>query len=223
MKVVALMPMKGHSERVPNKNLKEFDGFPLYHAVMRTLLLSQQIDEVVVNTDSEKLVADITKHFPTVIIHHRPEDICGDYVSMNDIIEFDLNHSDGDVYIQTHSTNPVLSVKTIDAAIELFKNQKEKNDSVFSVTRWQTRLYYEDGKAINHNPKELIRTQDLPPVFEENSCFFIFSKESFKNAGNKRIGENPLMFPMDQLEAIDIDELEDFQLAELVYKLRKEK
>lgn len=217
------MPMKGHSERVPNKNLKDFNGFPLYHAVMRTILASAYINEVIINTDSEDMIADLRKYFPTVKIHLRPDEICGDFVSMNDIIRYDMEHSDGDIYIQTHSTNPILSTRTLDDAIEVFNTKKETYDSLFSVTKWQTRLYWEDGQAVNHNPNELLRTQDLPPVFEENSCFFIFTKESFENAGNKRIGAKPLMFPIDKLEAIDIDEPEDFELAQLVDRLRNNK
>ena len=218
MKITALLPMKGHSERVPNKNMKDFCGKPLYHAVINSLLKSEFIKKVLINTDSEIIKEDSLKNFDRVEIIDRPEEIRGDFVSMNDVIAYDLSQSRDEHFMQTHSTNPLLKTKTIDKAIEAYFKNLEKYDSLFSVTRWQTRFYWKDGKAVNHNPTELIRTQDLPPLFEENSNFYIFSKESFKNAKNKRIGLNPMMFEMNKLEAIDIDEKSDFILAELLYK-----
>lgn len=217
MKIIALLPMKGHSERVPNKNMKLFNGIPLFNHVLTTLQNCDLIDEVIINTDSN-IISESAKKFSKVKIHNRPNEICGDFVSMNDIIAFDLNHSDGDIYLQTHSTNPLLKTTTIHQAIEKFKTQREF-DSLFSVTKLQTRLYWEDVRPINHNPNELIRTQDLPPVFEENSNFFIFTKSSFKNAANKRIGKKPMMYEMDKLESVDIDEPHDFILAETIQQL----
>jgi CMP-N-acetylneuraminic acid synthetase len=220
MKITVLVPMKGNSERVPNKNLRLFDGKPLYHALVSEILKSKYVNQVVINTDSEKIKEDCSKFFPSVILIDRPDSICGDFVPMNDVIAYDMHKVESDLYIQTHSTNPLLKHETLDKAIEGYLNAEGEFDSVFSVTRLQTRLYWEDGKPVNHNPAELLRTQDLPPVFEENSNFFIFTKESFKNSGNKRIGLKPLMFPMNKIEAQDIDEPEDFILAETLYKIR---
>ncbi|WP_445665607.1 acylneuraminate cytidylyltransferase family protein [Fodinibius sp. AD559] len=213
-----LLPMKGHSERVPNKNLKEFAGIPLYHAIMEKINNSKYVDTVYINTDSKEIKDDVQSNFSNVVIIDRPESIQGDHVSMNKIIGYDLSQIDGNYFLQTHSTNPLLQTETLDKAISFYFDNLEENDSVFSVTEWQTRLYWKDGKPINHNPSELIRTQDLTPVFEENSNFYIFSKESYNNAGNKRIGLDPYMYPVNQLESIDIDEPEDFKLAELLYE-----
>lgn len=218
-KITALLPMKGHSERVPNKNLKLFHGKPLYHAVLKTLLDCKYIDEVIINTDSETIAKDALANFEKVKIHHRPENICGDFVSMNEIIAYDLLNSESELYIQTHSTNPVLKTETLNNAIGTFLDCKSTFDSMFSVTRLQTRLYWLDGKPINHNPNELLRTQDLPPVLEENSSFYIFSKESFTKAENKRIGLNPMMYEISKIEAQDIDYPEEFIIAEQLYKL----
>ena len=213
--------MKGHSEMVPLKNLRDFHGKPLYHAVLNTLLSSDKIDEVIVNTDCENITRDIEANFKSrVTIRIRPEEIRGDFVSMNKIIEDDLDHSEGTVYLQTHSTNPLLKVSSINKALDRMLALKGEKDSVFSVTKIQTRFYDQEGKAINHNPKELIRTQDLPPIFEENSCFFIFTKESFADSNKQKIGVNPEMFEIDKIEAIDIDTMEDFILAEAIYKQR---
>jgi N-acylneuraminate cytidylyltransferase len=222
MKIVALLPMKGNSERVPNKNLKDFSGKPLYHRVMETLLSSSYINYVVVNTDSEAIKSDISKNFDDrVIVIDRPEEIIGDFVSMNTVIDCDINIVDADIYLQTHSTNPLLKKKSVDDAIEkMLELLPEKvYDSIFSVTKMQTRLYKADGQAYNHNPEELLRTQDLEPLFEENSNFYIFTKESFLNSGKKRIGLKPFMFEIDKIEAVDIDEPQDFVIAESLYKL----
>lgn len=220
MKIAALLPMKGNSERVPNKNLKDFCGRPLYHRILNTLLDSKYINEIIINTDGDRIKEDLNnKYKGKVTIHERPDEIIGDFVSMNKIIEYDINKVEADLYIQTHSTNPLLQAQTIDGAIEKMLNNSKEYDSIFSVTKVQTRLYDENGKPFNHNPQELIRTQDLPPLFEENSSFFIFTKDSFKASGGKRIGNKAQMFEMDKVEAIDIDQIQDFIIAESLYKL----
>ena len=221
-KVIALLPMKGNSERVPKKNLKNFNGTPLYQIILNKLLESKIIDEVIVNTDCPNITESIqSKYKEQVLVRDRPDSIRGDFVSMNKIIENDLDNSNGDIYIQTHSTNPLLDVSSIDRALNKMLEISNSNDSIFSVTKIQTRFYDINGKAINHNPQELVRTQDLPPIFEENSCFYIFTKNSFKQSGGKRIGLKPLMFEIDKIEAIDIDNIEDFIIAEAVHKSRQ--
>lgn len=222
MKIVALLPMKGNSERVPNKNLKDFFGKPLYHRVLNSLLQSKYIDEVVIDTDSDRIKKDVEENFKNrVVIIERPKSIVGDFVSMNKVIEYDMSQIEADIYLQTHSTNPLLKTSSIDEALEKMIGflENKKHDSIFSVTKIQTRLYNEDGSPLNHNPKELIRTQDLPPLFEENSNFFIFTKTSFEDSNKKRIGKNPCMFAIDKVQAIDIDEPEDFDIAEAIFKL----
>ncbi len=214
--------MKGNSERVPNKNLKLFNGKPLFHAIIDELIASNYINKVIINTDCD-LIADsaINKYQDFISIHKRPKNIQGDFVSMNKIIEYDLNNSESDIYIQTHSTSPLLCIKSLDTAIEKMISKSADFDSIFSVTKIQTRFYDKNSIPFNHNPNELLRTQDLEPLFEENSGFYIFTKDSFKNADNKRIGLKPLMFEIDKIEAIDIDEPSDFIIAETLYKLLK--
>lgn len=217
--ITALLPMKGHSERVPAKNLRLFNGKPLFYHVLETLHRTSQISKIIVNTDSDEIADKALTVSDKVKIHIRPEAIRGDMVSMNEIINHDILESGDFYFLQTHSTNPLLKVRTIESAINRFFEEKEIADSMFSVTRLQTRLYWKDGKPVNHNPQELLRTQDLPPVYEENSNFYIFTRDSFLNAGKKRIGLKPLMFEVDKLEAQDIDEPADFLLAEALQKL----
>ena len=128
---------------------------------------------------------------------------------------------DADYYLQTHSTNPLLSSQTISRAVRTFLYGRGKYDSLFSVKRLQTRLWNESGEPINHDPDKLIRTQDLSPVFEENSCIYIFSRQTLEKKGN-RIGEKPLLFEMGPVESLDIDEEVDFRIAELLFQHRGE-
>jgi CMP-N-acetylneuraminic acid synthetase len=105
--------------------------------------------------------------------------------------------------------------ETISAALQAFARQDPRCDSIFSVTRLLARLWDGKGKPVNHDPSVLLRTQDLPPLFIENSCFFIFTPELLRERHN-RIGANPMMFEMDPLEAVDIDTEDDFDLASAI-------
>ena len=212
--VVALVPMKEHSERVPGKNTRPFCGRPLFEHILATLEETYAVDAVVVNTDSERIGADAVGSFPKVTVLERPEELCGDFVSMNKIIAHDIGEVPSDIYLQTHSTNPLLRPKTIGEALKAFV-QAEKNDSLFSVNRMQSRFYDAEGRPINHDPEELLRTQDLRPVYEENSVLYAFTSESFLAMG-RRIGRRPLLFETDRIESIDIDDEFTFRLAEML-------
>ena len=218
MNIIALMPMKGESERVPNKNMRDFNGQPLCSVMLDKLVASSHIDQVVVNTDSPVIKEFIEGRYSKVTVVDRPEKLLGHDVSMNKIIGHDIDLFPADLYLQTHSTNPLLSLQTIDSAIQKLKSSKESHDSLFSVTKFQTRFYNEDGSALNHNPEVLIKTQDLPALYEENSCIYLFTKESFfKNY--RRIGSAPMMFEMEPIEAVDIDVEDEFILAEKLFKV----
>lgn len=206
--------MKGNSERVPNKNLKIFNSKPLYHSIVNTLLESKYVTDIIVNTDSEKIKKNIKDSFPQIKIIDRPKEIQGDFISMNKIIANDISKIDSDFFLQTHSTNPLLKASTIDNAIEEFFKNLKTYDSMFSVNSFQSRFFCKNNKPINHNPLELIRTQDLDPIYEENSNFYIFSRESFIKSNQNRIGLKPYLFPTDKIESIDIDDLNDFKIAE---------
>jgi len=218
--VIALMPMKGHSERVPNKNVRDFNGKPLLYWVLNELNKSNYISKIVVNTDDKKIKEIIKEYFgKEIIVIDRPESLCGDFVSMNDIIKYDISQFKEDqFFLQTHCTNPLLKTETINNAIETFFDNRREYDSLLTVNRIQCRCYDHNGQPINHTLGELKRTQDLNPVYEENSNMFIFSASDFKKNGDSRVGINPFLFEMDKVESIDIDEKEDFVLAEKLHK-----
>jgi CMP-N-acetylneuraminic acid synthetase len=214
-KITALVPMRHHSQRVPGKNYRPLAGKPLFHHILATLLAVPEIGEVVVDTDSEPVMDGLRRHFPQVEIVERPEGLRADDVPMNEILLHDTAQFRADFYLQTHSTNPLLKARTISHGIQTFLAQYPKHDSLFSVTRLQTRLYFEDGRPVNHNPAELIQTQDLPPVYEENSCLYLFTRENLVKRRH-RIGERPLMFEIDADEAWDIDEELDFAICDFL-------
>ncbi len=220
-RIVALAPMRHHSERVPGKNYRPFAGRPLYYHIINSLLACPLIAEVVIDTDSPVIREDVPQHFPQVRLIERPEELKADTVPMNDVLLYDVTQVEADYYVQTHSTNPLLRTETIAQAIQLFLDNHPTYDSLFSVTRVQTRLWDAQGRAINHKPVILLRTQDLPPLYEENSCIYIFTRATLE-ARHNRIGERPLMFEIDRTEAWDIDEELDFRIAEFLY-LEREK
>ena len=218
MKIVALVPMRHQSQRVPGKNYRPLAGKPLYQHIIQTLLACPEIDQVVVDTDSPTIMEGLQQHFPQVVILERPEHLCADTVPMNEILAYDTAQVEADFYLQTHTTNPLLRSQTVSSAIQAFlESYPAYYDSLFSVTRLQTRLWDQLGRAINHNPAVLLRTQDLPPVYEENSCIYIFTRQSLL-ARRNRLGERPLMFPIDAAEAWDIDEELDFAVTEFLLK-----
>ncbi len=218
--IKALIFMKYHSERVPFKNVRPLAGKPLFHWIMEELGKSKYIKEIIINTDSEIIAEEAQKNFP-VTIHMRPEYLLKITSNeANQILEYDINNTEGEYFLQTHSTNPLLKASTIDKSIETFF-ASEGYDSLFSVTPLQKRFFYQDGKPLNHDPEKLIKTQELPYIYEENSCIYIFSRNVFNQYKN-RIGKKSLLFPMDKIEAQDIDEEYEFMLAEYLMKMRLE-
>ena len=219
MKIIALVPMRHTSERVPEKNFRILAGKPLYRHILTTLQKCPQISQIVVDTDSPVIASGIRDHFPEVRLIDRPERLRAGEVPMNAVLMHDISLCEADIYLQTHCTNPLLRAATISQAITAFQRGLPEYDSLFSVTRLQTRLWNSDGSPLNHDPSVLLRTQDLTPVYEENSCIYIFQKDIFLGREN-RIGLKPMMFAIDGEEAWDIDEELDFLIADRLMQER---
>lgn len=221
--LTALVPMKANSQRVQGKNFKVLGGKPLYRWILDTLLSVDDVERIIINTDAAVLLNDpILNSDERIILRDRQESLRGDTVSMNRILASDVAFDTADKFLMTHTTNPFLSSESISRALGEFENARSSGvaDSLFSVNRFQTRLYRSDGSPINHDPENLVQTQDLEPWFEENSCLYIFSRESF-SATRARIGKRPMMFETPHFESIDIDTPDDWALAELVLPLFK--
>jgi CMP-N-acetylneuraminic acid synthetase len=218
MKISAIVPMRHSSERVVGKNYRDFAGKPLFFHVTESLLKCPAITNVVIDTDSSVIMELCENHFKNrVIVLERPEHLRDGTIAMNDVLLNIVNQVESDYYLQTHSTNPILSATTIAEAIEIFKKKYPMYDSLFSVTRRNVRFWDVLARPINHNQNILLRTQDLPPVFEENSCLYLFTKEILERKHN-RIGDRPFLFEMPEVEAQDIDVELNFKVAEFLYK-----
>jgi CMP-N-acetylneuraminic acid synthetase len=214
-RVTAIVPMRHDSERIPHKNFADFRGKPLFCHILDALTQALGVAEVVVDTDSPRIMDECATRFPDARVLERPPELRDGAIPMNDVLMQTVDQLQGDHFLQTHSTNPLLRASTIDRAIKAYFDAKHQHDSLFGVTRWQTRLYDAQGRAINHDPAVLARTQDLPPVFEENSNLYIFSRAVLAEH-HRRIGAAPALFEIDRLEATDIDDMTGWRLAEAI-------
>jgi len=219
-RIVALLPMKANSERVKGKNFRDFNGKALFRWILDTLLSVPDIDQVVINTDARAVLAENgLLDGARILIRDRKPEICGDFVSMNLVLADDVANVEAATYLMTHTTNPLLSVASVKGSLALYQAGVASGicDSVFTVNKFQTRFYRIDASAINHDPDNLIRTQDLEPWFEENSNLYVFSKSSFAST-QARIGKRPQMFEMGRTESVDIDDQESWHMAEAMSK-----
>jgi CMP-N-acetylneuraminic acid synthetase len=223
-RVVALLPMKAHSERVKGKNFRDFCGKPLFRWILDSLLSVDEIDQVIINTDARHILAEngLTDTDRVAIRDRRPE-ICGDHVSMNLVLADDLANVPADLYLMTHTTNPLMSADTIRKAIAAFEDAQHTGaaDSLFTVDKVQTRFYRADCSPVNHDPDNLIPTQNLEPWFEENSNLYIFTADSFGRT-KARIGKKPMMYQGPYFESIDIDTPADWDFATVAARFMKE-
>lgn len=225
IKICAIIPIKHNSQRVPGKNYRLFNDIPLFKIIINTLLESKYINHIIIDTNSDIVKNEILKNkiiYNNITVYDRPLELCSHDTPVNKLLEnvitkLDLNY---DYYLQTHTTNPLLSNETINNCIETFIKNNNINDSLFTVKKIQSRFYKYNSKivsALNHNINELIPTQDLEPIYEENSCIYIFSKEIlFKK--HHRVGFKPYMYVMNDLESQDIDTESDFILSEILYE-----
>lgn len=215
----ALFPMKMNSQRVPKKNFRKLYNKPLFRWMLDKLLICDKIEKVIINSDAIDLIeTNLPDNSEKIILHERPKYLCGDEVSMNRILKYDIEKSSCEHFIMTHTTNPFISIDTIDYFIEkYFKSLKEGYDSLFSADLIQMRFYDKQSNPINHDPHNLIQTQDLEEWYAENSCLYCFSKNSF-NLSNNRIGNKSKIFKSNKIESLDIDNEEDWIMAEYLAK-----
>ena len=215
--------MKAHSARVKGKNFRNFAGKPLYCWILESLLAVDDIDLIVINTDARSLLSESgLADNDRILIRDRKTELCGDMVSMNLVLSDDIAAIKSDHYLMTHTTNPLLRPETIKGSIDAYLSgvEKKKADSLFTVNRFQTRFYRENGSAVNHNPAELLRTQDLELWLEENSNLYLFSETSFAST-NARIGRNPIMYETPRRESADIDDQEGWDITEMMASAKR--
>ncbi len=219
--ITAIVPMRHSSERVPGKNYRLFAGKPLFYHIIETMIAVEEITTIVIDTDSPDIKEMCRKDFPDVVLLDRPEHLRDGAIPMNDVLLNIANQVKSDFYFQTHSTNPVITSETISKGLSTFLSNYPIYDSLFSVTSKYVRYWDVLGRPINHNQNILLRTQDLPPIFEENSCMYVFTKEILERKHN-RIGDRPFLYEMEEIEAQDIDVELNFHVAEFLFKQVRE-
>ena len=211
MKTVAIVPMKLNNRRLPQKNTKPFtNGKPLCWYILSTLLKIKEIDEVYVYCSNP----DIKEFIPEGIRYlQRSPSLDQDTTKMNEVLQCFAKDVPADVYVMTHTTAPFISFNSIKKG--LLAVQSGEYDSAFAAKLLQDFLW-KDGKPFNYELDAIPRTQDLPPLYEETSGFYIYTKSVITEL-NRRIGNKPFIVEVGEIESIDIDELEDFMLADAMY------
>lgn len=206
MKTVALVPIKLNSQRLPHKNILPIAGHPLCWHLCNTLTHIKDINEIYVYCSDESII----KYLPErVLFKQREKYLDGDLIKGFDIYKNFIKEIDADIYVLAHTTSPFVKASTIENALSYVLSGK--NDSAFSAERVQTFAWYQ-GKPINYDLGNVPRTQDIEPVWIETSAFYIFKKDIF-TVHNRRIGFTPYIQEVVGIEALDIDEKKDYDLA----------
>lgn len=219
MKTVAIVPMKLNNRRLPQKNTKAFkNGKPLCYYILSTLLTIEEIDEVYVycsNPDIIEFIPDGVRYLK------RSEKLDQDTTSMTEVLTCFTEEVPADIYVMTHTTAPFISKDSIEKGLHAVKSGEY--DSSFAAKKLQDFLW-KDGVPFNYELSNIPRTQDLPPIFEETSGFYIYKHDVMANL-HRRIGDNPFIVEVGEIEAVDIDEPEDFAIADAIFNyifLKKE-
>lgn len=211
MKVIAIVPMKLNNRRLPQKNIKSFtNGKPLCYYILSTLLAVEEIDEVYVycsNPDIQKFIPKGVKYLC------RSESLDQDTTSMTEVLTCFTKEILADIYVMTHTTAPFITKESIKKGLNAVKSGEF--DSAFAAKKLQDFLW-RDGVPFNYNLANIPRTQDLSVFYEETSGFYIYKRDVMEKL-HRRIGEKPFIVEIGEIEAVDIDEPEDFMIADAIY------
>ena len=211
MKTVAIVPMKLNNQRLPQKNTKCFtNGKPLCFYILNTLLSVDTIDEVYVycsNPSIQEFIPNEVKYLK------RSENLDLNTTKMNEVLSCFANDILADIYVMTHTTAPFISAESITKGLDAVISGEF--DSAFAAKKLQDFLW-KDGMPFNYELDNIPRTQDLPPLYEETSGFYIYRSDVITKL-NRRIGDKPYIVEVSQIEGVDIDEAEDFAIADAIY------
>lgn len=211
MKTVAVVPMKLNNHRLPQKNTKAFtNGKPLCYYILSTLLTVEGVDDVYVycsNPDIQEFIPEGVKYL------RRSETLDQDTTKMNEVLQCFAKDIPADIYLMTHTTAPFISKKSIENGLNAVLSGEY--DSSFAAKKLQDFLW-KDGVPFNYELNNIPRTQDLPALYEETSGFYIYKNEIITKLG-RRIGQKPFIVEVGEIESVDIDEEEDFVIADAIY------
>ena len=211
MKTVAVVPMKLNNRRLPQKNIRPFtNGNPLCSYILSTLLTVKGIDEVYVYCSN----SDICQFIPKEVTYlERSKSLDQDTTKMNEVLQCFAADVPADIYVMTHTSAPFISKMSIENGLNAVKSGEY--DSTFAAKKLQDFLWKE-GVPFNYELESIPRTQDLPVLYEETSGFYIYKREVM-TALHRRIGKAPYIVEVGEIESVDIDEMEDFLIADAIY------
>lgn len=213
MKIVSFIPIKLKNQRFQGKNTMLLNGRPTCDYIFATVSSIETIDEKYVYCSDEAIQPYIIPYEDEGLrFLKRDPYLDGFQVKGLEIIRRFVEDVDADIYVLTHVTQPFTKSRSIKNA--LAKVVSGEYDSAFSAVSLQDYIWM-NGKPLNYDMKNVVRTQDLDPIYMETGAFFIFRKEVFTELG-QRIGNRPFIYVIDQFEAVDIDTAEDFRFAEVV-------
>lgn len=214
MTIIAIMPIKMNNERLPGKNTKILGKKPLLQYELDSLVETELLDEIDVFCSSE----DIQEYLPEKVnFVKRSEELDLPTSNFTQIFEAFMSEKDADIYVYAHATAPFITVDTMKECIEAV--QSGKYDSAFCAIKLQDYLW-KNGEPLNFDASNVPRTQDLEPIYQETSGVYVFTKEVFEKY-HRRIGKNPYIKEVSFKEAVDIDEAEDFRLAEVLVDIEE--
>lgn len=209
MKIVAIMPIKLNNERCPGKNIRNLGGKPLLHHELDSINATGLCDSINVYCSDEAIIPFLPQYVNFI---KRPKFLDLPTSNFTQIFTSFINTIDADIYVYAHATAPLISIETIRQCIEAVKSGEY--DSSFCAIKLQDYLW-QNGKPLNFDATNIPRTQDLPPIYQETSGVYVFTKEVFKKY-HRRIGIKPFIKEVTFKEAVDIDNQEDFNLAEIM-------
>ena len=214
MKIVAIMPIKLKNERCPGKNTRLLGPKPLLQYELDSLQETGLCSSINVFCSDEAVVPYLPQG---VNFLQRPKELDLPTSNFTQIFTCFMNEVDADIYVYAHATAPFISVETMKACIEAVKNGEY--DSAFCAVKLQDYLW-KNGEPLNFDATNLPRTQDLEPIYQETSGVYVFTKEVFKQY-KRRIGVKPFIKEVSFREAVDIDNPEDFDLAEIMLNVKE--
>ena len=211
MKTIAFVPMKLKNERLPGKNTKPFThGKPLCKYILETLKKVKEIDEIYVYCSDPAILLYLPKGIKFL---KRDPALDGSQVKINEVLRAFAEDVPADLYVLAHATAPFVKAETISRGVQA--EQSGEYDSALTVFRQQD-FFWMDGKPWNYDTKEIPRTQDLKPLYRETTGLYIYESRLILEE-NRRIGEKPMLLEADWKEAVDINNPEDFVIADAIY------
>lgn len=210
MKVTAMVPIKLNNERLPGKNIKLLGNKPLISYMLSTLDNIKQIDDIYVYCSDERIKEYLVGR---VKFLKRPKKFDSKTTNFTQIFESFYSNVISDIYLVAHATAPFIRKSTIIECVDKVKN--ENFDSAFTATKIQDFLWKDDGEALNFNPSNIPRSQDLPVIYRETSGVYVIEKTLF-DSYKARVGNNPYIKEVGLKESVDINCDQDFKFAEIL-------